>query len=147
MRNRGAGPNDPMLSSGYSAGTKAAFVTIGVVGTSLLGAGFVNYPDRVNSSTVLLAVAIVTVWACALLDAFNRRIWLLNDHIVYRNLLWCQAMIYYRDVTEMKEGGDRVILNATGGRSVTILRRMEHFHEIAFILASRTGHVRSNRQR
>jgi hypothetical protein len=147
MTTGGAKHHDQVTSSGYATATRVAFFVIGVVGTSVLGAAFAKYPERVDSTTVFLGAAIVSVWACALLDAFNRRIWLFNDHIVYRNLFGCRSTIYYRDIIEMKEGTDRVILNATEGRSLTVLRRMENYQEIAAILAAKTGHVRARRSR
>lgn len=147
MKTGGSGRNDQMISSGYTAATKTAFVVIGAAGTSLLGAGFAKYPGRVDAATIVLAGAIVCVWACAVLDAFNRRIWLLDDHIIYRNLFWHRSEIDYRDVLEMKEGSDRVILRAVGGRSVTVLRRMQNYQEIAAMLAAKTGHVWAKRSR
>lgn len=135
------------ISAGYTIATRLGFMLVGALGTALLGFGFAKHTDKVDRSTLVLSAVILGVWVCALLDAFNRRIWVLNDRVVYRNLFWRRSTFYYHDIRGMKEGTDRVILTAADGRSVTVLRRMEHYDRIATALAAKMGHTRAGTSR
>jgi hypothetical protein len=128
-----------VMTSGYTTATRLLLVVVGVAGSSLIGYSFMTRSSQVDGITAIGGLGLFVVWFGAALDGFLRRIWVHTDRLVYRNMMGLRSEYLMREFTALRRGQDRLVIEMTDGRHLTILARMQNYELLVAHLARKSA--------
>lgn len=128
-----------LLSFGYSPSAKLLVATAGIVLASIIIVSLVTNKDDLSAGYWVAFGGIAVLWVSGMLDIFVRHLWLYSDRVVARNLLFQVEEIYYRDVVQLLQGADQIVIKSADGRSITVLGKMADYERAIHMIAAATG--------